>query len=89
VATSKLHIGQFDALQHHANIGLELCRKGGNQRLVGLAQWLLALLSLMFGELDQAESLLQESLAIFRKIEGAAEIGWVYGIYAEIVRRKG
>jgi len=89
VATSKLHIGQFDAVQHHANIGLELCRKGGNQRLVGLAQWLLALFSLMFGKLDQAESLLQESLAIFRTVEGAAEIGWVFGIYGEIARRKG
>jgi len=89
LATSKLHIGQFEATEHHARIGLELCRKVGNQRGAGLALWLLGSLPLIAGEVEGAESLLQECVAIFRKVEGAAEIGWVLGSYAEVARRKG
>jgi predicted ATPase/DNA-binding SARP family transcriptional activator len=89
LAFSKFHVGQFDAVQHHATIGLELNRKVGNQRLVGLAQWLLAGYALVFGEIDQAESIARESLSNFQAMEGAAEIGWVLVILAEIARRKG
>jgi hypothetical protein len=33
--------------------------------------------------------LLRESLAIFRKIGGAVEVGWVLGTHAAVVRRQG
>jgi tetratricopeptide (TPR) repeat protein len=89
LATSKLHIGQFEAAEHHARIGLELCRKVDNQRGVGLALWLLALYSNNAGEIDRAESLLHESLAIFLMVEGAAEIGWVYSVFAIVTHRQG
>ena len=89
LATSKVHIGQLEAVERHARIGLGLCRSVGNQRGAGLALWVLAGLSLITGEIDEADLLLRESLAIFRKIGGAAEIGWVLGTHAAVVRRQG
>ena len=89
LANSKLHIGKFDTAEHHARIGLALCREVGNQRSAGLALWTLAMLSIITAEIDRAESLLQESLAIFRNIEGAAELGWVFSLYAEVTRQQG
>jgi len=89
LATSKLHVGQYEAAERHARIGLELSRKVDNQRDAGLALWLLGMLSLIAEEVDQAQSLLQESLASFRKVEGAGEIGWVFSLFAEVARRQG
>ncbi len=89
LATSKLHVGQYEAAERHGRIGLELSRKVDNQRDAGLALWLLGMLSLIAEEVDQAQSLLQESLASFRKVEGAGEIGWVFGLLAEVARRQG
>ncbi|HSG17227.1 MAG TPA: BTAD domain-containing putative transcriptional regulator [Anaerolineae bacterium] len=89
LATSKLHVGQYEASERHARIGLELCQQVSNQRGAGLAVWLLATLSLIAGEDDQTESLLKESLAIFREVEGAGEIGWLFSNFAEVARRQG
>ncbi len=82
LATSKLHVGQFDAMRRHARIGLELCRKLGEQRGAGLALWLLGSWAMVEGEYHQAESWYQESVACFSEVEGAAESGWVFATLA-------
>ncbi len=88
LVASKFHIGEFDAMERHALIGLELCRKLGNQRGVGLALWHLATMALITGAFDRARSLLQESLDSFQKVNGAIEVGWVFGMFAELARRE-
>lgn len=90
LANSKMHTGEFGLSKHHALTGLRLCREVGNQRGAGMALWTLALLALPVGEVDQAASYLQESEAIFRQMEGASELlGWVFGGYTEVARRRG
>ena len=89
LSTSKIHVGDFEATEHHAQISLEMSQKTDNQRGVGLSLWLLGWVSLLDDDPDKAEKLLQESLSIFRNIEGAAEMGWVLGLLAEAVRQQG
>lgn len=89
LSTSKIHIGDFEAAEYHARISLEMFQKTDNQRGVGLSLWLLGWVSLLDSDSDEAAKLLQESLSIFRKIEGAAEMGWVLGLLAEAVRQQG
>ena len=64
-------------------------REVGDQRSAGLALWLLAWASLLTGEIEEANSLMQESVDIFRAIGGAFEIGWALGLHADIARTRG
>lgn len=89
LATSKLHVGQLEALRRHATIGIELCGEFGNRRLVGVATWLLALDAFLTGELQRADKLFRESAMILRAIEGASELGWVFGLWAVLAHRLG
>ena len=89
LSTSKMHIGQLEAAERHAHTGLEMCRKLGNQRGVGIALWLLGAYAQFAGEVDKAESLLQESLATLRQVEAAAEVSWVYGVLAIVTHKQG
>lgn len=88
LATSKMHLGQYELSERHGRIGLALCKKEGNDQGAGRALWLLSGLALIDEEVDEAEALAQESLAYFQRVEAAAEIGWVLGLYAEIARRR-
>jgi DNA-binding SARP family transcriptional activator/predicted ATPase len=89
LVASKFHMGQFEAMERHALIGLELCRRLGDHRGAGLALWHLGAWALFTGKNDQAESLIRESLASFRRLDGAIEISWVIAIHAELYRRQG
>jgi DNA-binding SARP family transcriptional activator/predicted ATPase/tetratricopeptide (TPR) repeat protein len=89
LATSKIHMGDFEAVIHHARLGLGLCRQVGNQRGAGLALWLLGWRALYDEEFDQAAAFLQESLDLMQQVKGAAEIGWILGLYAEVLRQQG
>jgi DNA-binding SARP family transcriptional activator/predicted ATPase len=88
LSTSKMHIGQLEAAERHAHTGLEMCRKLGNQRGVGIALWLLGAYAQFAGEVGKAESLLQESLATLRQVGAAAEVSWVYGVLAIVAHKQ-
>jgi predicted ATPase len=88
LGTSKMHLGQYELAKRHGRIGLALCKKEGNFQGAGRALWLLSGLAINKGELDEAETLAQESLGYLQQVEGAAEIGWVLVLFAEIARRK-
>ena len=89
LATSKLHIGELEAMRHHATLGLEMCGECNNPRLIGVAKWLLAILAIAAGDLSGADSLLQESAISLRTVAEATEIGWVFALWTEVARRLG
>jgi predicted ATPase len=86
---SKIHSGQLEEAACHSQFGLEQCRRLGDRRGIGLALFNLGSLALLERADDEAESFLKESVACFREIEGAFEVGWPLGSYAEALRRLG
>jgi tetratricopeptide (TPR) repeat protein len=89
LAYSFFHLGEYDEVRKNANVGLTRGRETGNQRAIGLALSMLGSLSFLDQLYDEANQLLEESIATLRKVPGAGEVGWVLSMLAYSEHRRG
>jgi len=68
LAAAHLHLGQYEEARAQAQMALERCRGAGFSRGIGLAYWSLGREALAREAYDEAQSLLQQSVAALRKI---------------------
>ncbi len=75
LAIVKTHLGQYAQTQEYAQIGLEVATEIKNQMCIGRALTALALAALAQGELDEAEKLGQQAVAVYRSFGQKTELG--------------
>jgi tetratricopeptide (TPR) repeat protein len=68
LGVADLHLGQYEEARAQAQMALERCREAGFSRGVGLAYWLLGREALAREAFDEAQGLLQRSVAVLGKI---------------------
>jgi serine/threonine protein kinase/predicted ATPase len=82
LATSYLHLGEYDKTSVHANVGLTLGRETENLRAIGLAMLQLGCCEYIKEKYEEAYRLFKESVSNLRSIEGAGELGWLLSALA-------
>ena len=88
LGTSKLHLGDADAVDFHARAGLDYCLETGHDYGAGLAYWLMAGSAYTYRNLEEARTLNTKGLAYLKKA-GAPEANWVLSLDAEFARIEG
>jgi predicted ATPase/DNA-binding SARP family transcriptional activator len=89
LAYSNGHLGENEKAWTNAKTGLALARKIGDQRAVGHAQFVLAVIEQIRNNTDDAYALLQECIPMFRSVEGAGELGWGLTVLAYSEYKRG
>lgn len=87
-ANCSYNMGLFDEAEAEMQAGLQLAEEGGYSSLRALAQFFLGTLARDKGEIDRAESLYGQSLAIYRQIDSGWAIRQLTALLGECQRLK-